>query len=159
MTDAPTFDQLRNKLLEAITDHAPANIGVGRATRMVDDLWPTIDALLFTGWEVNGERETWQQRSERMEERAHRAEALAQVLSDLDRCEHGRHEGDVCSGCGGPSKGNPVVRLADAYETRPGGTLSPLDSTPKRTIGFDLSANPIVVPERNTHDPDAWRTR
>lgn len=27
------------------------------------------------------------------------------LVADLDRCEHGRHEGDVCSGCGGPSHG------------------------------------------------------
>lgn len=150
MTDAPTFDQLRQKLLDAVCDHSPANIGVTRATRMVDDLWPTIDALLFTGWEINGERETWQQRSERMEERAHKAEELALVLSDLDRCEHGRHEGDVCSGCGGPSKGNPVVRAACG---RP-----PLAQYDLRQIGHGLNAQPIVIPERgHTHQPEAWR--
>lgn len=32
------------------------------------------------------------------------------ILNDLDRCEHGRHEGDYCASCGGPSKGNPKFR-------------------------------------------------
>ncbi|MFI6296798.1 hypothetical protein ACIBEJ_34775 [Nonomuraea sp. NPDC050790] len=32
--------------------------------------------------------------------------ALAAVLADLDRCMHGRHEVDTCSGCKGPSRGN-----------------------------------------------------
>jgi hypothetical protein len=36
----------------------------------------------------------------------------ATFCSDLDRCEHGRHRGDVCGGCrGGVSLGNPLARL------------------------------------------------
>lgn len=36
------------------------------------------------------------------------------ILGDLDRCEHGRHEGDDCSSCGGPSKGNPKFPAGEA---------------------------------------------
>lgn len=33
---------------------------------------------------------------------------FAVLVSDLDRCPHGRHKGDVCGGCNGPSLGNPL---------------------------------------------------
>lgn len=58
-------------------------------------------------------------------------QGLSRVLSDLDRCEHGRHEGDVCggaSGCNGPSHGNQF--LTD------------------RRVGTDISGRPLRVPER-----------
>lgn len=60
-----------------------------------------------------------------------RLQGLATVLEDLDRCEHGRHEGDVCggaTGCNGPSHGNPF------------GT--------DRRIGTGLGRQPIRIPER-----------
>jgi len=67
--------------------------------------------------------------------------ALAQVLLDLDRCMHGRHQGDECGSCNGPSKGNPNM-------------------PPGRVIGYGLYADPIVVPERaDRHDAKAWRRK
>ena len=64
---------------------------------------------------------------------------LVRVLADLDRCMHGRHEGDGCNGCGGPSKGNPNLRT---------GTV----------IGYGLRGDRIVMPDRDhKHDPAAWR--
>lgn len=78
------------------------------------------------------------------EAQALRDRRLAAVLADLDRCEHGRHEGDVCSGCGGPSKGNPIM----------GGVGV------DRQIGYDISGNPICVPDgRRTYEPDAWKAQ
>jgi hypothetical protein len=69
---------------------------------------------------------------------------LAAVLADLDRCPHGRHEGDACSdgdSCNGTSAGNPSM---------PTGVV----------IGYDRYGDPIVMPSReNKHDPRAWRTR
>jgi hypothetical protein len=66
---------------------------------------------------------------------------LVRILTDLDRCMHGRHEGDECGSCGGPSKGNPHLRT---------GTV----------IGYGLRADPIVMPDRDhKHDPKAWRTQ
>src|SRR6266536_3282851 len=35
------------------------------------------------------------------------ATRLRSLVGNLDRCEHGRHVGDICSGCDGPSHGNP----------------------------------------------------
>lgn len=66
-----------------------------------------------------------------LREEVGRLQGLSRVLSDLDRCEHGRHEGDVCSGvsgCNGPSHGNQF--LTD------------------RRVGTDLSGNALRVPER-----------
>lgn len=63
---------------------------------------------------------------------------LAHILLDLDRCEHGRHEGDECGDCGRRSNGNPHM---------PTGTV----------IGYSLRRGPIVMPTRDDkHDPAAW---
>jgi hypothetical protein len=79
-----------------------------------------------------------------------RAHALARILTDLDRCPHGRHRGDTCagwepgrpaSGCqGGRSLGNPHL-------------------TPGAPVGYDLGGQPYTVPPvgASTSDPHAWR--
>jgi glycine/serine hydroxymethyltransferase len=63
---------------------------------------------------------------------------LLEVLFDLDRCEHGRHAGDVCGdSCGTTSRGNPYLG---------------------EVIGYGLRADLIVVPSReNKRVPAAWR--
>jgi hypothetical protein len=67
-------------------------------------------------------------------ERSQRETRALLILSDMDRCEHGRHEGDDCFGCGGPSVGNMfVVKGA--------------------RIGTTLSGSPILIP-----DPDEARS-
>lgn len=64
-------------------------------------------------------------------------QGLTRVLGDLDRCEHGRHEGDVCTACGGPSHGNQF--LSD------------------RRVGTNLSAQPLRVPARGKgYEADDW---
>jgi len=65
---------------------------------------------------------------------------LAQVLLDLDRCQHGRHSKDPCLSCpGGQSQGNTLSR-------------------PGQQIGFGLDGTLIVVPEPgDRYDADAWR--
>lgn len=64
--------------------------------------------------------------------------ALA-ILVDLDRCEHGRHDGDVCADCGGQSHGNPHI-------------------PPGSVIGYGLRGDQILMPTRDEkHDPNAWR--
>lgn len=61
------------------------------------------------------------------------------ILADLDRCQHGRHEGDPCGSCGGLSTGNPC--LADG-----------------RVLGYGPYGNPIALPARDRKtDPAAWR--
>jgi hypothetical protein len=65
----------------------------------------------------------------------------AALVADLDRCMHGRHEGDDCGDCGGASRGN--------HHLRPG-----------TVIGYGLRGDQIVMPDRDhKHDPAAWRAR
>jgi hypothetical protein len=68
----------------------------------------------------------------------------AALVADLDRCQHGRHQGDPCGpadACMGTSAGNPHLR-------------------PGAVIGYGLRGDRIVMPDReHKHDPAAWRTR
>lgn len=77
-----------------------------------------------------------------------RTARLARILADLDRCPHGRHEGDTCAGwdpqrpgagCqGGYSLGNPALRGGEP-------------------IGTTLYGQTIWMPARGErHNPDAW---
>lgn len=69
---------------------------------------------------------------------------LVKILTDLDRCRHGRHEGDPCGPadeCNGTSAGNPWLR-------------------PGMVIGHGLRGDEIVMPDRDhKHDPKAWRAQ
>lgn len=63
----------------------------------------------------------------------------AALVADLDRCEHGRHQGDACGDCGTESHGNPHL-------------------APGQVIGYGLRGDRIVMPDRDTkHDLAAWR--
>lgn len=53
---------------------------------------------------------TWREIAERHYDRLTELAPLVTFGEDLDRCEHGRHAGDVCGSCGGPSVGNPFTR-------------------------------------------------
>lgn len=65
---------------------------------------------------------------------------LASILVNLDRCPHGRHAGDDCWDCGGPSKGNPHL------------------PPPGHVVGYDLMGNPYIMPHpKGTGDPASWR--
>lgn len=69
---------------------------------------------------------------------------LVKILTDLDRCQHGRHQGDPCGpadDCTGTSAGNPHLR-------------------PGAVIGYGLRGDHIVMPDRDhKHDPAAWRAQ
>lgn len=86
-------------------------------------------ALLRTESAATGDRDT---------------EKLAAVLADLDRCQHGRHQGDPCGpadACTGTSAGNPYIR-------------------PGQVIGYGLRGDQIAMPDRDhKHDPKAWRVQ
>lgn len=77
-----------------------------------------------------------------------RTAALARILTDLDRCPHGRHRIDSCLSCpGGQSLGNPHMR-------------------PGAVVGYDLGGEPYTAPWSDrpdplcsTSEPDAWRPR
>lgn len=67
---------------------------------------------------------------------------LARILSDLDRCVHGRHRVDPCFGCpDGWSAGNHLL------------------PPPGAVVGYDYGGRPYVVPPlgRSFAEPDAWR--
>jgi hypothetical protein len=66
------------------------------------------------------------------------------LLSELDRCSHGRHRGDVCggaSGCNGPSVGNGYLSEG-------------------QRIGTTLSGHAITVPDQTARvdlgDASLW---
>lgn len=110
---------------------------------VIQPVWGTSDAVVGTsGMTVDGKRLTWPDAFARMVERFRQAEQLAVLLEDLDRCEHGRHEGNDCSGCGGPSHGNPLSGGPDV---------------PDRTLGYTLAGRLIVYPEPYSNSPAAWQ--
>lgn len=163
-----THDELKADLLDALRPCTPTNVGEIRMAQMADAVLEVVADLIWskTGTftphpdgEEGGEfvPNTWRKRADDLQVRLTRAQAFAAVLYDLDRCEHGRHEGDACSSCEGPSRGNPVLELCDAMLE----AKSHPHPLPTRTIGFDIGGNPIVVPEAHQlmTDPDAWRTR
>jgi hypothetical protein len=108
-----------------------------------------LDAMAFGGSMLTAEdrkrygRELLDARDRiaRLEDSLNRAANLASVLAELDRCDHGRHEGDICSGtkgCNGPSEGNPRFKTSDR-------------------IGTSMLGRPIVMPPRGRRDdPAAW---
>lgn len=66
------------------------------------------------------------------------ARDMAAILSDLDRCQHGRHQGDECGGCGGRSQGNPHMQ-------------------PGSVVGYNVYGNPITMPHRDDkYDVNKW---
>lgn len=85
-----------------------------------------------------------QERAAREHERQTHLHNAQRVLSDLDRCPHGRHRGDVCSGvqgCDGPSKGNPHL------------------PAPGEVVGYDLGGRPYVMPAGHLScgNAESWR--
>lgn len=83
--------------------------------------------LAFEGGEMRAL--TWQEVAEKARAEVTALNAYRSVLSDLSRCEHGRHLGDVCSACGGASVGNKTL-------------------TPGMVIGHDISGRSITVPAK-----------
>ena len=71
------------------------------------------------------------------------------VLTDLNRCPHGRHEGDTCAGWRGP----------DQYDggCEGGYSLGNPHMRPGQVIGYGLYGDLIVMPDRkDINDPAAW---
>lgn len=68
-----------------------------------------------------------------------RLAAWKSIVHNLNRCEHGRHQGDACFDCPeGISHGNPIL---------PVGTV----------IGYNHGGDEMVIPERDHWDDiDAW---
>lgn len=126
MTDTTTelIDQALNLARSLILDtlpNGPYRIGTVRIGSQ-----PEQQYIVPRGWEIlNTER--WCRTSE-----------LAMVLSDLDRCEHGRHAPDSCNECGGRSHGNTFMPPAG---TRIGTTMYGLAIVvPPERLGWQRSA-------------------
>lgn len=135
------------------TESVPTRAEVERLIESQAARIEELEAERVSTLSVGGVQLTWQEAANHYREAADTARRYQSILFDLDRCEHGRHEGDVCSSCGGPSLGNPQLdrtRIVKGVSTL----------LPKRCIGFDLSARPIVVPMRDDpHTPEAWIAR
>lgn len=122
----------------------------GRTTvRYLPDLFDReADERLWSNHGIGNKRLTWAEAAEYLDEQRRRLQDFVTVLADLDRCEHGRHEGDPCSECGGPSKGNPIMSSSPARSI----TLV------ARQIGFGIDGSPVVIPQgRAQSDADSWR--
>lgn len=87
-------------------------------------------------------RMTWRELAEDFREKLGELELFRQMVIDLDRNEHGRHEGDADVGDpSGVSQGNPRLHTGDV-------------------LGYGLGGAPYVMPERGKrHDPRAWGAR
>lgn len=170
MTELSDTDRL---VLEVIGTSVPDEFKEWVFTAsMVDD--PALPRRVVTDeageFTMPGTRpETWRERAARLEDEVLRLRPLAKILGELDRCEHGRHEGDQCSGaqpggCDGPSRGNPFMlgawRVEDWLDESAWARIMSRfpDALPNdRLIGFTVHARPICVPDRaHMHDPAAW---
>lgn len=87
------------------------------------------------------ERETWREMVEELRLEVQALAPFRRMVADLDRNEHGRHEGDVDAGDPtGVSHGNPRLQTGDV-------------------LGYDIGGRSYVMPERGRRgDPIAWRT-
>lgn len=89
---------------------------------------------------VNGKRLTWREKCERLEAEIKRLRPFALMVSDLDRNEHGRHEGDTdCSDPTGTSQGNPNFTTGQVVGYSIAGTRRPYVMPPPGLRG-DASA-------------------
>lgn len=110
-------------------------------TRMFDGTWSNSGVAVLnrppkksrdeaTGeeWETPVMRSLmWRELYERERERSFELSDKARLVADIDRCEHGRHWGDICAECGGPSLGNPLLRQGPV------------------TVGYTMSARRYVA--------------
>lgn len=113
-------------------------MSVGREDSVARDETPSSVSISEGGeWR----QLTWRELAERAQSEVTALGAYRSVLADLSRCEHGRHLGDVCSSCGGPSHGNLVL-------------------TPGLVIGHTIDGRPITVPAKAQFArADEWRAQ
>lgn len=150
MTD-PVITDLRRELNKAedalsacllyLSRHAQANAALHCSERvMYSPLHAKVEAAV-TGI-VHALKRTEPDPNPNLPTLDHRSSdgAWAALAADLDRCQHGRHEGDDCGSCDGPSRGNPHMRTG-------------------HVIGYGLRGDFIVMPPREVKsDPAAWRS-
>lgn len=104
------------------------------------DAPPEYDPAVYSNVSIGGRRVTWRELAEHQERDIRRLRDFERMVLDLDRNEHGRHEGDADTGdpCGvshgGPHKTGDV-------------------------LGYSLGGRwRYVMPEQGRrHDPEAWK--
>lgn len=78
---------------------------------------------------------------QKIEEQRRELDSWHGLVYNLDRCIHGRHQADLCYGCGAQNQGNPHI-------------------TTGQVIGYTVHGHRITVPpEEERMNPRAWRTR
>lgn len=104
----------------------------------IDDVYS--DTSVFDSETGDMRRLTWRELADERRKEVNRLSRFATMVGDLDRNEHGRHEGDVDGN--DVSDGNPHIR-------------------PGETFAYSLhGAVEYRMPERGQrHDPDAWAVR
>jgi hypothetical protein len=152
MTD-PTITDLRRELEKArealagaeqhLARHAEMNAALHCAERvMYSPLHGKVAAAMNGVDHALARTEPDPDDDAAIESSRRRDAGLLAILTDLDRCQHGRHQGDPCGpadACTGTSAGNPHL---------PTGMV----------IGYGLRGDEIVMPDRDhKHDPAAWR--
>lgn len=99
-------DFVRSVVQDAVYDARDAGRTISDAATEAQG---KLHDLIYSDTSVNGRRLTWKELAQRQREELMQLDVYRRFVTDLDRCPHGRHEGDICSGergCGGPSKGN-----------------------------------------------------
>jgi hypothetical protein len=97
------------------------------------------DPNIYSNVSVGAQRMTWRELCEAQETELIKLRKFQQIVSDLDRNEHGRHEGDIDTfDPTGISNGNPKFCTGEV-------------------IAYSLGGKPYIMPARgNRHDPDSW---
>ncbi|MFJ9633740.1 hypothetical protein ACIRU8_39210 [Streptomyces sp. NPDC101175] len=153
MTD-PTITDLRRELekaqialiaaLKHLGAHAEMNAALHCADRVMYSPLHTKIESTISGIDHALARTTQTEPTTQFTQSLADTQDLVKILTDLDRCQHGRHQGDPCGpadDCNGTSAGNPHLR-------------------PGTVIGYGLRGDPIVMPDRDhKQDPKAWRAR
>lgn len=86
---------------------------------------------------IGDHRLTWRELCERQSEEIRRLNRFAKMIADLDRNDHGRHEGDADGF--GISDGNPYIREGETFAYSIHGTHEYR-----------------MPPRGQRHDPEAW---
>lgn len=90
--------------------HIDVDAGIAAwETRSFDGVWSN-SGVAVPGRPSKLRSLSWRELYEREREAHRAAQERAALVDDIDRCEHGRHRGDGCAGCGGLSLGNPLLR-------------------------------------------------
>lgn len=93
----------------------------------------TADPAVWSDTSVNDQRLTWKEAYEDAQVELRRLRRIAELVSDLDRCGHGRHHPDPCSYC-----------QVEGFARNSGNTWL----RHGQTVGTSLAGRPILIAMR-----------